>query len=258
MPQTSPPLPLGEHRARVLEYLRGISLPLRSVACTIIEERRPPADQRLLLRPSLVLWADTACGGHGGDALPVAAAFDLFDRFMLLHDELVDAPSQSNPESPVARWGLGQSLNAGDALYALALRALAQDVIDPERRLHAAALVTRAILQAIEGRTSDIQAGAQGHGNGLIARVRSMRRRSAGLTGAALEAGALLARAPRAVRQGFNRAGHLLDVAGTSDDRELAARLTAKAIGVVADCIPLRRELAAFEEVAGYVAAQAA
>ena len=77
-----------------------------------------------------VLWACAAQTRDLADALPVAAAFDLFDRFMLLHDELADESAAT-----VARWGLGQSLNAGDALYALAFRTLASDVQHPQRRL---------------------------------------------------------------------------------------------------------------------------
>lgn len=258
MPTASAPLPLGEHRARVLQYLRKIALPRPSVASNIIQELRPPDDQRFLLRPGLVLWACSACDGDLGDALAVAAAFDLFDRFMLLHDELVEAPPDANPDSLVARWGLGQSLNAGDALYAMALRALAQDVGNPQRRLRAAALVTRAVLESIEGRTSDIEAGTQGSAAGLLARVRSMRRRSAVLTGAALLAGAVIAGAPAATLQGFDRAGRLLDVAATSDDRAIAKRLIDKAITVVEGCIPDPSQLGPFEEVARYVAARAA
>ena len=94
MPPASPQsLPLGEHRARILAYLRGVTLPLQSVAWTIIEERRRAGNDDLMLRSNLVLWACAACGGaerERADALPVAAAFDLFDRFMLLHDELVE------------------------------------------------------------------------------------------------------------------------------------------------------------------------
>ncbi len=37
------------------------------------------------------------------EALPVAAAFALFDRFMLLHDELADDSAES-----IERWGLGK------------------------------------------------------------------------------------------------------------------------------------------------------
>jgi hypothetical protein len=259
MPLVSEPLPLGEHRARVLSYLRGIALPFTSVAGTIIEERLPPEDQHVLLRSSLVLWACLACGGDTRDALPVAAAFDLLDRFMLLHDELIDGPPQSSrSESPVGRWGLGQSLNAGDALFALALRALAEDVGNAERRLGVASLVTRAVLVAIEGRTDDIERTARGRGDGLLARVRSMRRRSATLTGAALEAGALVAGAPEHVLRAFNRAGRLIDVAGSGDDPALARRVAAKAAAVIERCVPDRTQLGAFEEVVRYVATRAA
>lgn len=257
MPPTSAPLPLGEHRARVLEYLRGIALPQRSVAAAIIAQRRPPEGERLVLRPVLVLWAAAACGADLRDVVPVAAAFDLFDRFMQLHDELVDAPAQSRPESPVARWGLGQSLNAGDALYALALRALAENVVNPQRRLQAAGLVTRAVLEAIEGRTSDTHAGLAARSAGLFGRVRSQRRRSAALTAAALEAGAVIGGAPTATRRAFRRAGALLDLAGAAGDAALAARIGARAVAAVARGGSVNGALPAFEEVVRYVAAAA-
>lgn len=255
MPQTSAPLPLGEHRARVLEYLRTIALPQRSVAAAIIVERRPPVEERLLLRPVLVLWAATACGAGARDATPVAAAFDLFDRFMSLHDELVDPPAPSRAESPVARWGLGQSLNAGDALYAMALRALAQDVLEAQRRLRVAGLVTRAVLEAIEGRTSDTRAGAAARNGGLLGRVRSLRRRSAALTAAALEAGAAIADASPAVCREFRRAGGLLDLAAAAGDPALGARVGERAVAAVARSIADADALAGFDEVVRYVVA---
>ncbi|MGA8533447.1 MAG: polyprenyl synthetase family protein [Candidatus Tumulicola sp.] len=262
-------LPLGEHRARVLEYLRGNAWPFRSVARSIIEQWHIAERERLMLRPNLVLWACAACGGGPeamADALPVAAAFDLFDRFMLLHDELVEevdattAPVSRDPSPTVARWGLGQSLNAGDALYAMALRALAQDVGDPQRRLRAASLVTRAVLEAIEGRTDDVERIARGRTSrdGLLARVRSVRRRSATLTGAALEAGALIAVAPANVCRGFDRAGRLLAAAASSDEPLLASRLAAKALDSIERCISDRTQVAAFENVARHVATKAA
>ena len=255
---------MSEHRARIVAYLRNVALPLQSVAWTIIEEGRQAASDRLMLRPNLVLWACAACGGGPNDladALPIAAAFDLFDRFTLLHDELVEDEAASGrpdagPAPVVARWGLGQSLNAGDALYAMALRALAQDVVDAERRLRVASLVARAVLEAIEGRSTDVEGGAGARG--LLARVRSVRRRSAALTGAALESGALVAGASGTVCRGFNRAGRLLAATASSDDSPLAQRLAAKAVASIDRCIPDRRQLDAFERLARLVATQAA
>jgi hypothetical protein len=265
MPPPSPQsLPLGEHRAPILAYLRGVTLPLQSVAWTIIEERRRASCDDLMLRSKLVLWACAACGGGEpelADALPVAAAFDLFDRFMLLHDELVEKDVASEIPAArfapvVARWGLGQSLNAGDALYAMALRALAQDVGNAERRLQTASLVARAVLKAVEGRTTDVERRAGTRG--LLTRVRSVRRRSAALTGAALESGALIAGATDSICRGFNRAGLLLAAAAGSGDARLAERLADKALASIERCISDQRQLDGFHGLARHVATHAA
>jgi geranylgeranyl pyrophosphate synthase len=258
MSTTFEPLPLGEYRASILQYLRGITLPLRSTAWTIIERSSEDAAGRSLLRPTLVLWACDACGGPLQDALPVAAAVDLFDRFMWLHDELVADASDADAGSLVARWGLGQSLNAGDALYALALRTLAQDVIDVERRSSVASSLGRAVLEAIEGRTSDVDREVRGERDGWLQRVRSIRRRGATLTGAAMAAGAIVAGAAEPVVRGFERAGRLLAAASTSVDQDLRRRIAAKAAAVVDRCHVESRPAGAFHEVVDYVVAHAA
>ncbi len=214
------PVPLRNHRAYISEYLRGIAFPDRSVAARIIEERRPGRYARDPVRPGLVLWACAACNGERADALPVAAAFDLFDRFLLLHEELAGESAAT-----IERWGLGQSLNAGDALYALAFRSLAADVKNADRRLETARLVAQAVLEAI---SQDDEA-----------------RRNATLTSAALEAGAVVAGAPQAISRAFAQAGRLL------------ASAPAEAVAAVAPCAS-RGDLAAFEEVARYVARPAA
>ena len=176
--------PLTNHRARLEQYLSKVTFSSTTVAGRIIQER-PVRHLRNPVRAALVLWACEARGGDLSDAVPVAAAFDLFDRFLLLHEELTrDCPT-------VARWGLGQSLNAGDALYALAFRSLAADVVDPERRLHAARLAGEAVLEAI-ARDND-EAG-----------------RAAVLTGAALQCGAVIAGAPDRIARAFLEAGRLL------------------------------------------------
>ena len=253
MTLVSDPLPLGDHRARVLQYLRGIALPFSSLAGQIVEDRLSGGDERDLLRPTLVLWAARACGGNLDDAVPVAGAFALFDQFTLLHDELVEAGPAGGA---VARWGLGQSLNAGDALYALALRSLAEDAIDAPRRLAVAELAARSVLEAIEGRNIDVELNARGARGGLLAAVRSMRRRSATLTGAAVRAGALLAGAPERVQRDFERVGRLFDAALGATDASLAQRLGEKAVAVAARSVTDRASLACLDEVVRFVAAR--
>lgn len=193
------PLPLSNHRARLARYLSRASFSSATVAGRIIEER-PVRHVRDPLRPALVLWACEARNGDLNDALPVAAAFDLFDRFLLLHEELTrDSPI-------VKRWGLGQSLNAGDALYALAFRSLAADVVNPSHRLEAARLVGEAVLEAIAHDKDDTA-------------------RSATLTGAALHSGAVIAGASERTVRAFLEAGRLLaadPVAATAPVRRYA------------------------------------
>lgn len=213
-------IPLSHHRARVAQYLRGIAFPAGSVAARIIDERLPERTSDDSLRPGLLLWSCDAGGGDLADALPVAAAFDLFDRFLMLHEELAD---ESAPA--IASWGLGQSLNAGDALYALAFRSLAHEARNPERRLETARLVAGAVLEAIEARGSAA--------------------RDAVMTGAALQAGAVIAGAPGKVVTAFARAGRLM-----------AAQPTA-AVALLRPCVA-RAALADFEEVAHYVARRTA
>jgi hypothetical protein len=215
------PFPLANHRARLVRYLRGIVFPGRSVAGRIIEERRPPHDARDPVSATLVLWACEAGGGNLADALPVAAAFELFDRFLLLHGELA-----SESAATLARWGLGQSLNAGDALYALAFRSLASDVSNSDRRLETAKLVGHAVLAAIEESN-----------DGIV--------RSGGLTSAALAAGALIAGSPEQIVRTFAQAGRLLVVAPM------------EAVAAMRDSVS-REALTAFEEVARYIARRAA
>jgi hypothetical protein len=214
------PIPLRDHRVCLQEHLRGIVVAPDSVAGRIIEERLAARYTRDPVRPSLVLWACGAAGGNLADAMPVAAAFDLFDRFLLLHDELAGDSADT-----IARWGLGQSLNAGDALYALAFRTLASHVVNPAARLEAARIVAEAVLCAIE------------ECNPLA--------RDAALTAAALRAGAVIARAPQQVASAFTEAGRVLS---TDPDAAIAC-VRAHAT---------RAHLDAFEEVARYVARQAA
>lgn len=152
--------------------------------------------------------------------MPVAAAFDLFDRFLMLHSEL------TNETATVAeRWGLGQSLNAGDAFLALAFRSLADDVANPAYRLLAAQLVAQAVLEAIDENLE--------------------LRRNARLTAAALCAGAVVAGGAERTARAFESAGRLL----IDDPARAACALRAHVSA---------ENLAGFEEVARYVARRAA
>lgn len=220
---------LACYRAALQEYCNGVDFPFDSVAGEIIAQRKPARYAGDSLRPLLVLWASTANGGDLTDALPIAAAFDLFDRFMLLHDELADEQAES-----IARWGLGQSLNAGDALYAVGFRCLANDVVDPQRRLRAAQIVAEALLAAVGARCND-------------------RKGEAELTGAALQAGAVVAGAPADRCQTFALAGHALGEAFECHEATSAQRSAMQSAELVRQCVDHER-YDEYLEAARYIA----
>jgi hypothetical protein len=212
-------LPLAAHRNRVEAYLRDLPIPYTSLAGTIIA--RHLEQESDLLRASLVLWACEACGGDPEEALPTAAAIELFYRSEGLRDELLggDPP-----------WGVGQCLNAGDALNAIAYRALVAGTADPHRRLLSSMIVTRAFVEGIE-------------------------RRNGAILWAGLEAGAVLGGAPEKLARTLRRAGRLLAAAGAHEDGGTYAR---KAIDALEGSGLDPAHLARFAEVARYVASEAA
>ena len=93
-------------------------------------------------------------------AAPVAAALELLHNFTLIHDDVQD-------ESPVRRhrptvwslWGVGQAINAGDALFAAAhlpLYRLASSGVTAELRLRLLEAFDRMTIAIVEGQTQDL------------------------------------------------------------------------------------------------------
>jgi geranylgeranyl pyrophosphate synthase len=212
-------LPLAPYRDRVDAYLRDLPIPYTSLAGTIISSHL--GRERDLLRASLVLWACAACGGDAEQALPTAAAVELFHRSEGLRDELL----AGDPA-----WGLGQCLNAGDALNAIAYKALVVGDSAPQRRLRSSMIVTRAFVEGIE-------------------------RRNGAILWAGLEAGAVLAGAPDRLARRLRRAGRLLAAAGSGENARAYAEKAVLALeGSGLDSV----YLAGFAEAARYVASEAA
>lgn len=77
------------------------------------------------IRPMLCLLACAACGGDPAQALPAAAAIELLHNFSLIHDDIQDRSETRRGRPTVwTLWGVAQAINAGDALFAIAHRAL--------------------------------------------------------------------------------------------------------------------------------------
>jgi geranylgeranyl pyrophosphate synthase len=200
----SAPQLFSEARERTRAFLAGLDMPPRSPLLTeILCETFETGD---LICAGLLLWATDACGGDSETALAVAASLESFHRFNVLHDELT--------EGIASRWGLPQTLNAGDAAHAQALCLLAVDRAHPQRALRVGVMLTRTLMRRLAFRSAHGRNGTQ---PGKCAQLRrSLGSTEALLFEASLRAGATLADAPDRVVATLARAGRLLGVARRS------------------------------------------
>ena len=216
------PLLLGRYRSLVAEYMRERTLPLSWLSGKMASYHMGWVDEAgraqtvrtgKLVRPSLALWASTASGGAAEDALPVAAAVEWFHNFTLVHDDIQDGDRKRHGRETVwSLWGASQAINAGDALQALAFRAIASDARDPARALRAIVVLADAGLIVIEGQCLDLELEGRVE-TGLRAYLRMVAAKTGALLGGSLEAGAIMGGADARAAALFGRAGRLLGTA---------------------------------------------
>jgi len=71
------------------------------------------------LRPFLVLKACSLVGGELKDAVPLAAAIEIFHNFTLIHDDIMDNDLLRRNVSTVHKvWGIPIAIASGDLLFA--------------------------------------------------------------------------------------------------------------------------------------------
>ncbi|HMN26778.1 MAG TPA: polyprenyl synthetase family protein [Caldilineaceae bacterium] len=116
-----------------------------------------PAGKRL--RPLLCLLACAEVGGDPCQALPAAAAIELFHNFSLIHDDIEDGDECRRHRPTLWKlWGVPQALNAGDGVTMLAFAALQrlQHAVPAESTLAALSLFTQAAIRLTEGQHLDL------------------------------------------------------------------------------------------------------
>lgn len=166
-----------------------------------------------LIRPSLCLWAASACGASSSDALPAAASVEWFHNFTLVHDDIQDGDRLRHGRETVwSLWGIPQAINTGDAMHALSFLSLTGSQVEPDRALRALHAIGKAGMHVIEGQCLDMELEGR-----LEATLRDylhmVDAKTGALLGAALEAGALVAGASGERARLFARAGRLLGTA---------------------------------------------
>ena len=107
------------------------------------------------IRPSLLMLVCDAYGGSLQEALPVAAAVEMFHNFTLLHDDIMDnATVRRGKPSVYASWGNNVAILSGDAMMIYSYRLLHQAPADKLHRIMD--IFTTMALQVCEGQQYDM------------------------------------------------------------------------------------------------------
>ena len=117
-------------------------------------------DRGKRIRPTVALLAAAATGKDPRTAASLAAAIELLHNFTLIHDDIQDeSPTRRHRPTVWSVWGVGQAINAGDALFALAhlpLYGLAASGISATLVVRLLEAFDRMTIAVVEGQTLDL------------------------------------------------------------------------------------------------------
>ena len=109
------------------------------------------------IRPALVMFAASLFTDRPEVALPGAVAVELVHNFSLVHDEIQDRDASRHGRPTLyAIHGDAQAINAGDFIYARAIRALLEARVPAERQVAALGALQEAIERMIDGQWQDL------------------------------------------------------------------------------------------------------
>ena len=168
------------------------------------------------IRPILTLLCCEACGADPRLALGAAAAVELLHNFSLIHDDIEDRDELRRGRSTLWKiWGEAQAINAGDAMFSIAHLALERSVdagVPAERVLRALILFDTTCLHLTVGQHLDLD--FENRGDVTAAKYLAMiEGKTAALTRAACEIGAIVAGAPAEQTAALGEFGKWLGIA---------------------------------------------
>lgn len=168
------------------------------------------------IRPLLLMMCAQAAGPDWEKALPAAAAVELLHNFSLIHDDIEDnSPLRHGRETVWKLWGTANAINAGDAMFTLAFRAvqrLAHYGVDPQLSLRAAELFSRAALDLTRGQHLDM--GFEYRSTVSVGQyIEMIGGKTAALLGLCAELGALIASGDSGRAAHFSQFGFALGLA---------------------------------------------
>lgn len=107
------------------------------------------------IRPVLTLMAAEVFGADCREALPAAAAVEVFHNFSLVHDDIMDdAPLRRGNQTVHEKWDINTGILSGDAMLILAYQYFEQ--YEPETFRNLAKLFSKTALEVCEGQQWDV------------------------------------------------------------------------------------------------------
>lgn len=167
------------------------------------------------IRPILLLLTCAAVNGDWEPGLPAACAVELIHNFSLIHDDIEDRSEFRRGRATVWRiWGIPQAINAGDTLFALAQIAMLDliNTTDQKTTLRSARILNETCHRLTHGQYLDIEFESKSEMEidtywNLIAG------KTAALTSACTEIGAIIGGAEEFQVEAFRNFGHYLGMA---------------------------------------------
>ncbi|MFI9625970.1 polyprenyl synthetase family protein [Streptomyces sp. NPDC052042] len=175
-----------------------------------------PGSQGKGVRQTLALLAAEAAGAPAEDAVVGAVAVELIHVFSLLHDDIMDGDETRRRRATAWKvYGTGPAILVGDALFALAVRTLAE-----APGAHGAAAVRHlaaTLTDLVRGQAEDLLFESRPWTGPEAVRPREYRwmaeHKTGALLGCAMGLGGVLAGAPSATVDALAHAGRHLGVA---------------------------------------------
>jgi len=143
--------------APLLQGMTGYHLGFLDESLRAVENA--PESRGKRFRPALAMLSCAAAGGSVEQAAPLAAAIELLHNFTLVHDDIQDnSPLRRRRPTVWKLWGEEQAINAGDALFALAHRALfrLRGDVPAETLLDIAEAFEQTTLEIVSGQVVDL------------------------------------------------------------------------------------------------------
>lgn len=122
--------------------------------------RYGPARRGKRLRPQMVIRVAAGERAPAEKALDAAVAVEIFHNYSLVHDDIEDRDELRHGRPTLwSTYGIGQAINAGDAMCALSFLSLerAAEHVEPRRVLQMIALMHEAHAVMCEGQSLDLR-----------------------------------------------------------------------------------------------------